>query len=72
MSESDLFRAEAWHGHSEKQTRRTDTGQGRDRTIETWGEWEQVETIRGGADTDDGGKNTQGEEETGPEMKDKR
>ena len=24
------------------------------------------------ADTDDGGKNTQGEEETGPEMKDKR
>ena len=27
---------------------------------------------RGGADTDDGGKNTQGEEETGPEMKDKR
>ena len=31
-----------------------------------------METNRGGADTDDGGKTTQGEEEIGPEMKDKR
>ena len=30
-----------------------------------WKQW-------GGADNDDGRKNTQGEEETGPEMKDKR